>query len=145
MHASISKMLDKHRIYSPQHAIKLFKDCRQNNFAIEMTYKDIFEFNDKNINKKKFFIKNVKQFQVQKGSDSCYVKFEHKENFKKFNILNSPYNPNFISTLPKQLKPKLISKSKLENLLKLVSTIPIEYRGFYSNLKNLVEGCVQEW
>ena len=122
-----------------KHAIKLFKDCRQNNFAIEMTFKDIFEFNDKNINKKKFFIKNVKQIQIQKGSDSCYVKFDHKENFKKFDILNSSYNLNFISTLPKQLKPKGILKSKL------VPTIPIEYHDFYVNLKDLVEGGVPDW
>ena len=82
---------------------------------------------------------------MQKGSDSCYVKFDHRENFKKFDILNSTCNSNFISTLPKQLKPKGITKQKLENLLKLVPTIPIQYRDFYSTLKDLVIGGVTDW
>lgn len=138
-------MLQKSLVYTPAHAIDLINKCRENNYAIEISHKDIFEFTDKDLNKKKFFIKNVKQFKVVKGSDFCFVKFDHKENFNQFKILNSPCSPNFLISIPKQLNPKGISKTKFDNLCKLIPAMPPEFADFYLNLEKFIVGGVTDW
>ena len=66
------------------------------------------------------------------------MKFDHKDDFKIFNILNLPTNSNFLSTVTKQSKPKGISKVKYKGLMKLIPTIPQENKVFYYNLENLI-------
>ncbi len=54
----------------------------------EVRFSDIVLFNDESKNKKPFFLRDLKQYEVRKIFLKSFVKFSHTEPFKEYDVIN---------------------------------------------------------
>lgn len=148
LHANITKKFKLDReIYNPDHCLELIRNSRQNVSAQKISFSDIILFSDitKRVsNNTPFRIKNIKQFQVRKGSLLAYVKTDHDNDFIEYDMLdmqnssishiNVLSNSDILSVLKRQQKPIGVSNAKYISIVSHSKRVPEKYRHFYGNL-----------
>ena len=101
-----------------------------------------------------FKLVDVKQFEekilINALLNSITKEFTTYDILKKqmSNNSQSQVETNYLSLLPKQQKPIVLSLSKfktLQDLKLLIPVLPIDYRIFYDNLEPLINYNLNEW
>jgi hypothetical protein len=147
VHSLISRKTDCDKyIYSPKHFIEVVKKSRKNIDVQEITHKDIIIFDDKCVKSTKlkiFPISRIKQCEFLKDSYDIFVKFDHKKDYEKYDILRKNLKENLINysnskisyleTLKRKTEPIGISKAK--SIVKNSEFIDNNYVDFYKTLK----------